>query len=59
VVNRQAEIEQNIEYNSGVRHKSPISEEQIKIPSSLLKVSDLKDTYSELMVINSILKWHE
>ena len=41
-------VTQQIEYNAGIKHKFSITESQIAVPEKLLKVKDLRETYTHL-----------
>lgn len=42
-----------------MRHKTPMGEAEIKIPDSLVKVADLKETYEELQKIQNYVAGHK
>lgn len=47
-------MQQFIEYNTGVKHRND-ADTKIDIPSNLLKISDLRESYRELLAFQSFI----
>lgn len=50
------EMQEYVDYNTAVRHNSNIYEHEIKVPENLLKVSDLHESYKNLVTFMDIIQ---
>lgn len=59
ILTRSGEIQEKVEYSSGVEHLSGYDDLSLKIPDSLLKVGDLSKTYTEMNRIGKVFNYSQ